>query len=348
MLPKSQRPSCPRRRRWVVALALAFVLGAAFGPPAPAQQAQNDKPPEDAIIISGASGALAGETIQALVQRGIKLNQLILVTRTPGNLASLAENGAQVRSGDFTKPETLEAAFAGGREMLLISTNSEGDRVAQHSAAISAARRAGVRRIVYTSFTNPTDENPASIVRDHRLTEEALTRSGVAYTILRNQLYMEGMVDELARAVARGEMLTNAGRGKWAPVSRRDCGAVAAVVLTTTGHERKIYDITGPDLVNWVDLAKLVSEVAGRSFRVIQVDDRVAIERGVQEGLPEAVAKRNASFGLAMRANALNIRSDVLQILLRRPPLSVREMLAQNKARLAPANRPANGPANRR
>jgi NAD(P)H dehydrogenase (quinone) len=320
--------------------ALACLLGAVLASPAPAQE---DKP-EDAIIVSGASGALAGETIQALVARGVKLTRLILVTRTPENLASLAANGAQVRSGDFTKPETLEAAFAGGREMLLISTNSDGDRVAQHSAAISAARRAGVRRIVYTSFTNPTDENPASIVRDHRLTEEALTRSGVAYTILRNQLYMEGMIDELARAVARGEMLTNAGRGKWAPVSRRDCGAVAAMVLTTSGHERKIYDITGPDLVNWVELAKLVSEVAGRTFRVIQVDDRVAIERGVQEGLPEAVAKRNASFGLAMRANALNIRSDVLQILLGRPPVSVREMLAQNKARLAPANRPATRP----
>jgi NAD(P)H dehydrogenase (quinone) len=313
-----------------VALALAF--GAAVAPRLPAA---DGKPPEDAIIVSGASGALAGATIQELVGRGVKPDRLILVTRTPENLASLAAAGAQVRSGDFTKPETLEAAFAGGKEMLLISSNSDGDRVAQHSAAISAARRVGVRRIVYTSFINPTDENPASIVREHRLTEEALTRSGVSYTILRNQLYMEGMIDDLARAVARGDMLTNAGRGKWAPVARQDCGAVAAVVLTTSGHERKIYEITGPDLVNWVELAKLVSEVAGRTFRVIQVDDRVAVERGVQEGLPEDVAKRNASFGLAMRANALNIRSDVLQILLGRPPVSVRDMLAQNKSRLA-------------
>lgn len=310
--------------------ALACFLGAALAPFAAGQGSK----PQDGIVISGASGALAGATIQALIARGVKPEQLILVTRTPEQLASLAENGAQVRSGDFTKPETLEAAFAGGKEMLLISTNSEGDRVAQHSAAISAARRAGVRRVVYTSFINPTDENPALIVRDHRLTEEALSRSGLSFTILRNQLYMEGMMDELAKAVAKGDLLTNAGRGKWAPVSRQDCGAVAAVVLTTTGHERKIYDVTGPDLVNWVDLAKLVSEVSGRSFRVIQVDDKVAIERGVQDGLSETQAKRNASFGLAMRANALNIRSDASQILLGRAPLSVREMLAQNRSRL--------------
>jgi NAD(P)H dehydrogenase (quinone) len=324
--------------------ALVSVFAALTAPIAHA--ADEDKKPQDAIIVSGASGALASATIQELVARGVTLDRLILVTRTPERLASLAAGGAQVRPGDFTKPETLEAAFAGGREMLLISSNSEGDRVAQHSAAISAARRAGVRRIVYTSFINPTDENPASVVRDHRLTEEALTRSGVSYTILRNQLYMEGMVDELVRALAKGEMLTNAGRGKWAPVARQDCGAVAAMVLTTAGHERKIYDITGPDLVNWVDLAKLVSEVAGRTFRVIQVDDRVAVERGMQDGLSEAAAKSNASFGLAMRANALNIRSDVLPILIGRPAVTVRDMLAQNKSRLAPANtnRPANRP----
>lgn len=333
MLPHSQTRSCPRRRRVIAVLALAF--GALVAPFASAQEGT----PEDAIVITGAAGPLAGATIQALVARGVRLDRLILVTPTPELLASLAEGGAQVRAGDFTKPETLPAAFAGGKEMLLISSDSDGDRVAQHAAAISAARRAGVRRIVYTSFINPTDENPASIVREHRLTEEALTRSGVAYTILRNQLYMEGMIDELARALARGDMLTNAGWGKWAPVARQDCGAVAAVVLTTPGHERKIYDITGPDLVNWVELAKLVPEVAGRTFRVIQVDDRAVIERGVQEGLSEAEAKRNASFGLAMRANALNIRSDVLQILLGRPPVSVRDMLAQNKARLTTAGR---------
>lgn len=308
---------------------LAFVPGAALSPLAFAQE----KTPEDAIIVSGASGALAGATIQALVARGVDPRRLILVTRTPESLSSMAAAGAQVRLGDFTKPGTLEPAFAGGKEMLLISTSSEGDRVAQHSAAISAARRAGVRRIVYTSFTNPTDENPAAIVRDHRLTEEALSRSGLAFTILRNQLYMEQMVDDVARALAKGELYTNAGRGKWAPVSRQDCGAVAAVVLTTTGHERKIYDITGPDLVNWVDLAKLASEITGRTFRVIQVDDRVAIEMGVRDGLSEAVARRNASFGLAMRANALNIRSEALQILLGRPAVSARDMISQRLRR---------------
>ncbi len=117
-----------------------------------------------------------------------------------------------------TSLETLEPAFAGGRALLLVSTNSDGDRVAQHTNAIAAARRVGIRHIVYTSFINATADNPALIARAHQLTEEALPRSGVQYTILRNQLYMDWLlVDEAAQALRNaGDLYTNGARGKWA------------------------------------------------------------------------------------------------------------------------------------
>jgi NAD(P)H dehydrogenase (quinone) len=288
----------------------------------------------DKIVISGASGGLAGEIIQALLGRGVKLTDLVLVTRTPEKLSSYAANGATVRAGDFNKPETLEAAFAGGRQLLLISTNGGGDRVAQHTAAISAARKARIRHIVYTSFTNATTDNPAAVAQDHRLTEEALMKSGVPYTILRNQLYMDGLVAEAAQAIRTGDMYTNAGKGKWAPVARQDCAAAAAVVLTTTGHEGKVYDITGPDLINRQELGKLIADITGKRVRVIETDDTTFIQRAVQGGMPEALAKIDASFGMAMRANSLNMKSEALQILLGRRPQSVRELLTENKARL--------------
>jgi NAD(P)H dehydrogenase (quinone) len=334
-LPKSRSPA--GRRRGCLVAVLAFVLGAAMAPfgGALADEKKNDD--ADTIIVSGASGGLAGEAIQALLRRGVKLEQLVLVSRTPEKLSAYATSGAQVRPGDFSKPETLDAAFKGGAQLLLISTNSADDRVAQHTAAISAARRAGVRRIVYTSFINATAENPAAIARDHRLTEEALSKSGVMYTILRNQLYMDGLIAEAAQAVKTGDLYTNGGRGKWAPVARRDCADAAAMVLTTSGHERKIYDITGPDLLNRQDLAKLVTDVTGKRVRVVEVDDATFIERAIQGGMPETAAKVSASFGLAIRANALNIRTEALQILLGRKPVSVRELLTENKARLSVA-----------
>jgi NAD(P)H dehydrogenase (quinone) len=333
----SSNPRAPARRSrrcFMAVLALALgAISAPFGSVFAAEKEAGDK-----IVVSGASGALAGEALRALLIRGVKLVDLVLVTRTPEKLSSFSTNGAAVRFGDFDKPETLAAAFAGGRELLLVSTNGSGDRAAQHANAISAASKAGIRHIVYTSFINATSDNPALVARDHQLTEEALKRSGVRFTILRNQLYMDGLVDEVAQAIKTGDLYTNGARGRWAPVARRDCAEAAAVVLTTPGHDGKIYDITGPELINHQELAKLITDVTGRRVRTIEADDATFMARALRAGLPEAAVKVNASFGVALRANALNIRSDALQILLGRAPKSVRDLLVDNKTRLLAVN----------
>jgi NAD(P)H dehydrogenase (quinone) len=333
-LPNLRAPARRSRRCFVAVLALALVAVAApFGSVLASQSEEGG----DKIVVSGASGKLAGEAIRALLLRGVKLVDLVLVTRTPEKLSSFSSNGAAVRFGDFDRPETLEPAFAGGRELLLVSTNSNGDRVTQHSNAISAARKAGIRHIVYTSFINATSDNPALNARDHQLTEEALMRSGVPYTILRNQLYMDGLVEEAAQAVKTGDLYTNGGRGKWAPVARRDCAEAAAIVLTTPGHEGKIYEITGPELINHQEFAKLITDVTGKRVQAIEVDDATFMARALHAGMSAERTKLQASFGVAMRANQLNIRNEALQILLGRAPESVRDMLVEHKSQLLAA-----------
>jgi NAD(P)H dehydrogenase (quinone) len=317
---------------------LMLAAGAAFAPLRSAHGADSQEAATDLIVISGASGGLAGEAIEALVSRGVPFEKLVLVTRTPEKLSSLAERGAIVRAGDFDKPESLPEAFAGGRQLLLISTSGDGDRLAQHTAAISAARRAGIRHIVYTSWINAIQDNPAAVTRDHRMTEEALVRSGVPYTILRNQLYADNLIAEGARAIASGRIVTNAGRGKWAPVARRDCAAAAAAVLAMPGHEGESYDITGPDLISQRDFAAMLTAVTGKPVRVIDVDDATYVATLVQAGVPEAGAKVAASFGEATRGHFLNIKSEALKILIGREPQTVRQLLSENKSQLlAPA-----------
>lgn len=330
----SVTPRRRARRRCVAVLLLA--AGSALAPLQVALAADKKDAPADKIVISGASGGLAGETISELASRGVPFNRLILVTRTPEKLASFVERGAEVRAGDFTKPETLPSAFAGGRELLLISVPS-GDRVAQHTAAISAARRAGIKHIVYTSWVNATEDNPAAVARDHHLTEDALRRSGVPFTILRNQLYADGLISRGAKAVAAGELVTNSGRGKWAPVAREDCAAAAAAVLSQPGHEGKTYDITGPDLISEQEFAQLLTQITGKSVRVIDVDDDAYVAGAVKTGVPEPLARAAATFGVATRGNFLNIKSETLQILIGRKAKSVRELLTANKSTLVAA-----------
>jgi NAD(P)H dehydrogenase (quinone) len=322
------------RRCFIAVLVLA--ASATFAPLRSACAADKDKKDEsvDKIVISGASGGLAGETIEALITRGVPIEKLILVTRTPDKLSPLAERGATVREGDFDKPDALPAAFAGGRQLLLISTSGGGDRVAQHTAAINAARRVGIKHIVYTSWINAVEDNPAAVTRDHMATEDLLRKSGIPYTILRNQRYADGLIAEGARAIATGQIVSNSGRGKWAPVTRRDCAGAAAAVLVTPGHERKTYEISGPDLISETDFAKLLTQITGKSVRVIDVDDATYVATLEQAGVPEEGAKFAASFGVATRVNQLNIKSDTLQILLGRAPQSVRELLTANKAQM--------------
>src|SRR5262249_17380807 len=153
----------------------------------------------------------------------------------------------------------------GGDRMLLISTLSIGRRVQQHGAAIAAARAAGVRHVAYTSFPKPEPTHPVGpLATEHGDTEELLKTSGLDWTILRNATFAELQVGPGSLAVAGGKLYTNAGQGRLASVSRRDCARAAAAVLTGDGHAGESYDVTGPEALSQRELADLLAEVSGR------------------------------------------------------------------------------------
>src|SRR5215210_245600 len=214
------------------------------------------------IVITGASGQLGRLTAEVVLDR-VPASEVILTTRRPEALSELAERGASVRQADFDRPETLAEAFAGGEKLLLISADDLGRRTSQHRAAIEAARDAGVRHVAYTSYLNPVEQNPAVITPSHRDTEWALRESGLAWTALRHAFYAEYQVPAGAQAIATGQLIHNNGYGKTAYVSREDCAAAAAAVLTTEGHKGRAYDITGPESFSQGDVAALLSEVSG-------------------------------------------------------------------------------------
>jgi NAD(P)H dehydrogenase (quinone) len=237
-------------------------------------------PAEETIVVSGASGQLGGLVVEELLSRGVSPADLILVSRTPEALERYAAMGASTRFGDFTQPESLDAAYEGGDRLLLISLNTQGnpdprvasERPALHQVAIDAAVRAGVHHIVYTSFVD-AENNVSPIAVDHRLTEQMLRDSGVAWTSLRDQWYADRLVGEAARAVSERRILVRPDDLGTAYVTREDCAAAAAAVLTTEGHENRIYEITGPALVRSVDVARVAGEMAGVEIEIVETTD---------------------------------------------------------------------------
>ena len=264
------------------------------------------------IAITGASGQL-GRLVADQLLTTVDPAELVLLTRDPAKLADYAERGADVRAADFSKPDELVEAFAGVERVLLISTDAVGARVEGHLAAIDAAVKAGVRHMAYTSVSGPTADNPAGVVADHAATEEALRESGLAWTMLRNNLYADMQVDSVAQAAATGQLVTNTGDGGAAYVTRADCAAVAAGVLTGEGHEGKAYDVTGPHAYTAADLAELATQKSGKPVEVVQVDDDAYTAGLVSAGLPDFIAPLLTSFGTATRLGKLATVTDVVE-----------------------------------
>ena len=288
------------------------------------------------VAITGASGHLGRRTAELVLER-VAPSDLVLLTRTPDQLADLAGRGAVVRRADFDEPESVREALAGVERMLLISAVDLGHRVQQHRTAIDAAQHAGVRHVLYTSIPNPVTENPAGVVPDHKATEEALRASGLAWTFLRNNLYAEYQVPTAAQAIATGQLVTNAADGRTAFVSRDDCAAAAAAVLTSAGHENTAYDITGPEAVSAEDIAALAGEIGGKDIDVVHVDDDGFVAGLTGAGLPDVAARLYASFGASTRGGFLEGVSSAVQDLTGEAPRSLRTVLTDASGELVSA-----------
>lgn len=291
----------------------AMLLGAT-GFAAPAAEK-----PGERIVISGASGQLGELVVRELLARGVSAGNLILVSRTPEKLDEFKKLGAATRFGDFAKPESLPAAYAGGTRMLLISIGfGAGPRPEAHQRAIDAAVAAGIKHLVYTSYVAISRGDHSGLAGDHFQTEESIKKSGLAWTMLRNSIYSNGLVQQAAKMLADGKAGVSDTDARIGYVTREDCAAAAAAVLTNPGHENKAYDITGPELIGAREIAQAASTVTGRPIQLVTAD-------------PNAPGARRAFGGPSIAV----VSEDVAK-LTGRPATSLRALLEAHRGELAP------------
>lgn len=294
------------------------------------------------IALTGASGQYGRAAVARLLER-VPAEDLILMTRRPEKLAEFAALGADVRRGDFDDPASLTPAFRGADRLLLISGTRVGKRVAQHKAAIDAAAEAGVRQIAYTSVVGISPDNPAIVVRDHGPTEELMRASGMAWTALRDQHYADAMIVNMGPNLVRsGVWLSSTKGGREALVWRDDCVDCAVEVLTGQGHENRIYNITGPELLNFPEIAAMITEITGRRVDYVETDDDGMYALFDSMGIPREPVDDQAVAGItwnsddmvtferAIREGYFNVISDDVERLTGRKPRTVRRMIEEN------------------
>lgn len=232
------------------------------------------------IAVSGASGDL-GQRITTLLLERLAPADLTLITRSPDKLAHRAAQGVRVMLGDYNTPDALEAAYAGSDALMLISGNDVTNRIPEHRNAINAAKRAGVRHIVYTSVAGIHPRNPTPSAGDHIVTEQDLHRSGLSFTALRNQTYAEVFPTIAARPALRtGKFYHLEGSGVIAPVSKRDIALCAVhCLLDSERHGGAVYEITGPELLTFRQIVRMMSEVYETPIEYVvqSVEERYAL-----------------------------------------------------------------------
>ena len=270
------------------------------------------------IVVTGATGHLGRLIVDGLLREGVEPAGIIAGARNVEKLADLAALGVKVRHVDYTDPASLSAAFAGADTLMLVSSSEIGQRAAQHKAAIDAAVTAGVTRVVYTSAPQATTSELV-LAPEHKATEEFLAASGLDTTILRNNWYTENYTSTATQAQQTGVVLASVGNGRVASASRVDFADAAVAVLTTDGHNGRVYELSGDVAWTYDELASAIAAGIGRDvvYTPVTAEEQVAIltSAGLDEGTIGFVVALDGNI----RDGALGETSGELSKLIGRP-----------------------------
>ncbi|WP_342044147.1 SDR family oxidoreductase [Bacillus sp. OTU530] len=279
------------------------------------------------MLVTGATGKLGTKIVETLLKT-VPASQIAVSVRNPEKAEGLRARGVEVRQGDFDRPETLDSAFAGIDRLLLISADGDNEtRVRQHTDAVAAAERAGVKFIAYTSVAN-VSESTIFLAPPHVAAEEAILKTGIPYSFLRNNWYLENEISSIQGVLAGAPWVTSAGSGKVGWALQQEYAEAAAAVLAGNGHENTVYELSGK-LMTQEELAAALGTVLGKEVPVQQIDDAAYADIMKGAGVPEFVIPFLVEIQKGIREGALEIESNDFEKLLGRPVTPIREALTQ-------------------
>lgn len=279
------------------------------------------------ILVTGATGKLGSKVVESLLKT-IPASQLAVSVRNPEKAVALRSRGVEVRQGDFDHPQTLEHAFAGIDRLLIISADGDNEtRIRQHNNAVQAAERAGVKFIAYTSIVNAT-ESKNLFAPTHVATEAAIIQTGIPYSFLRNNWYLENEIGSIQGAMKGAPWITSAGAGKVGWALQQDYADAAAAVLVGNDHENTIYELSGP-LLTQEELATNLGVVLGKEIPVQQVSEEKYAEIMKGLGLPDFVIPIVVGIQQSIRNGSLEVESNDFEKVLGRPVTPINEALKQ-------------------
>ena len=269
------------------------------------------------ILITGATGMTGKEVVEEL--RGLGAQGVRALVRDPARAGFIREAGFEAVAGDFERPETLEAALEGVERALLLTPPTP-DTVRHHLEFLQAAAAAGVRHVVKLSAFGADADAPEGFGKWHGQSENLLKTSGLKWTMLRPNFFMQNLLGQARQIAATGSIFQPVGDARASFVDVRDIAAVAARTLTEEGHDEQTYTLTGPEALSYHDVAAKLSEAAGRSINYVPVSPEQfragALGAGLPEWLVSALERLNEIFA---SGQAAQVTDDVRRVARREP-----------------------------
>jgi uncharacterized protein YbjT (DUF2867 family) len=268
------------------------------------------------ICVTGASGTLSSEVIRQLEGQQIRFRAAYFSEQT----ASAARaRGVDAVVIDYNVPNTLRAAFRGCTTLFLLGPNALNQTDLELNA-VDAAKAVGVPHIVKQSVMGAAEE-AYSLANIHRPVEKAIERSGIAWTFLRPNSFMQNAVTFMAPTIrAEGAFFSASGQARISHIDVRDIAGVAVAALTTEGHQQQIYTLSGPEALTYDELADELSRALGRVIRHVSLPSADLKAGMLAEGVPEAIADRMLDLERYFReGHASTITDDVKRVIGREP-----------------------------
>lgn len=282
------------------------------------------------ILVTGASGNLGTAVIENLLKR-VPASKVAGLYRNPNKAKPFAELGIHIRFGDYKDKNSILKALEGIEQLLLISS-SNNDALTEHKNVIDAARETGVSHIYYTSGAlnkSVSHSELGPLVDSYMNSENYIMESDITYTIFQNGLYAETIPAFTGEQVMETGIYFPAGNGKASFAKRAEMGEAIAKVLTSDGHDNKIYITTVTDTHSFSDIAEILSELSGKPISYHSPDPLEFQAYLRENGVGEVDIWYYLILAAIIKNNEYDITSSDLEKLLGRKPTGLETYLKE-------------------
>ena len=281
------------------------------------------------ILVIGGRSKIGSALIDDLVARSEQVRAMVRSGESPDSFPA----GVETVLGDLGDRASLDAATEGADKLFLLCGPTQ-DEVEFNQNAIDAAAAGVVSLVVRSSILGADPDSPATFVRDHGISDAALRDSGLPHAVVRPNMFMENVPETYVPSIdEKGNFYANAGQARLSMVDTRDVAAVAAALLTESGHQEGIYDVTGPEALSLQDVAGKLSSRLARQINFVDVPDDAVRQTLLSFGVGEWMAgglvdlfqeyKRSGTDGYAAAV------TDTVQRVTGRAPRSLDQMLEE-------------------